>query len=124
MQTALYFAAFLVVTVGVAHSYLGERHILSRLFCREDLPKLFGSSRFTIRTLRFAWHLTSVAWFGFAAILVRLAHPPVTSDAVGLVIGCTFLTHFAIALSGSRGKHLSWLVFFAIGVIVIYASRA
>ena len=55
MQTALYFAAFLVVAVGIAHSYLGERYILIRLFRHEDLPKLFGSTEFTILTLRFAW---------------------------------------------------------------------
>ncbi|MDZ4164351.1 MAG: hypothetical protein U1C55_04420 [Smithellaceae bacterium] len=123
MQTALYFAAFLLVAVGIAHSYLGERYILIRLFRREDLPKLFGSPEFTIRTLRFAWHVTSVAWWGFAAILFLLAHPPATSSAVGLVIGCTFLAHFAIALAGSRGKHLSWPVFLAIGIIIIYATR-
>ena len=123
MQTALYFAAFLMVAVGIAHSYLGERYILIRLFRRENLPMLFGSPKFTIRTLRFAWHVTSVAWWGFAAVLVLLAHPPVRSSAVGLVIGCTFLAHFGIALAGSRGKHLSWPVFLAIGIIVIYATR-
>ena len=35
-----------------------------------DLPRLFGSDWFTRRTLRFAWHITSVAWLGFAALLV------------------------------------------------------
>lgn len=123
MQTALYFAAFLLVTVGIAHSYLGERYILMRLFRRNDLPKLFGNSEFTIRTLRFAWHITSVAWWGYAVILVLLARPAATSSAVGLVIGCTFLAHSAIALAGSRGKHLSWLIFLAIGIIAIYATR-
>jgi len=123
MQVALYFAAFLVVAVGIAHSYLGERYVLRRLSRREDLPKLFGSPGFMIRTLRFAWHVTSVAWWGFAAILVLLAHPPATSSAIGLVIGCTFLVHSAIVVAGSRGKHLSWPVFLAIGTIVIYATR-
>jgi hypothetical protein len=122
MQIALYTAALLLVFVGIAHSYLGERYILSRLFRRTDLPRLYGSSEFTIRTLRFAWHITSVAWVGFAAILVALARQPETSGTVGLVIGVTFLAHFAIVLVASRGKHLSWPVFLAIGVIVIYAS--
>ena len=123
MEIALYFAALLTILIGIAHSYLGERYILVRLFRRNDLPKLFGSSEFTIRTLRFAWHVTSVAWWGFAAILVLLAHPPLTPSALGTVVGLTFLAHFAIALGGSRGKHLSWIVFLAIGVIAIYATR-
>ena len=54
MRTTLYVAAFLIVAVGIAHSYLGERYILIRLFRRENLPELFGSAGFTIRTLRFA----------------------------------------------------------------------
>jgi len=123
MKTALYFAAFLTVAIGVAHSLLGEQYILTRLFRRDNLPKLFGSSDFTVQTLRFAWHLTTVAWWGFAAILILLAHPPLNLDAVGLVVGGTFLVHSAVALVASRGKHLSWPVFLAIGVITIYATR-
>lgn len=120
---ALYSAASLTAVLGVAHSYLGERYILVRLFRRDNLPKLFGSTDFTIRTLRFAWHLTSVAWWGFAAILGLLAQGPPTTSTLGLVIGCTFLAHFAIALAGSRGKHLSWIVFLAIGALAILATR-
>ena len=53
-------AALLAVLLAVAHSSLGERFILIRLLRRQDLPRLFGSDRFTRGTLRFAWHLTSV----------------------------------------------------------------
>jgi hypothetical protein len=121
---ALYAAAALLFAVGIAHSYLGERYILMRLFRREGLPALFGSSEFTTRTLRFAWHITSIAWWGLAGVLILLAHPPATPRAIGSVIGGTFLAHFAIVLVASRGKHLSWLVFLAIGVLVLYATRA
>ena len=123
MEISLYSAAFLAIAIGVAHSYLGENYILVRLFRRDDLPKLFGSSEFTVRTLRFAWHLTTIAWWGFAAILIVLANQPVDSSTIGLVIGCTFLVHFAIALVGSRGRHLSWLIFLSIGILTIYATR-
>jgi hypothetical protein len=123
MNALLYIAASLIVIVSVAHSYLGERYILVRLFRRNDLPKLFGSAAFTARTLRFAWHITSIAWLGLAAVLVVLAHPPASSSALGLVVGCTFLAHGVVALVGSRGKHLSWPVFLAIGILAIYATR-
>src|SRR5215213_8402746 len=118
MQPALYLAAFLVVAVGIAHSCLGERYILSRLFRRDDLVK-----GYTARVIRFAWHITSLAWFGFAAVLVLLANPPVTSSALGLVVGCTFLVHFAYVLIASRGRHLSWVAFLVIGIVAIYATR-
>lgn len=123
MDIALYGAAALTVAVAAAHSYLGERYLLMRLFRRQDLPKLFGSTEFTTRTLRFAWHVTSIAWLGLAAVLVALAHPPATPDVLGRIVGATFLAHAAVALAGSRGKHLSWPVFLAIGVLAVYATR-
>jgi hypothetical protein len=57
MSGLAFIAAGLAVLLGVAHSYLGERYILVRLFKRSDLPKLFGGQEFTRHTLRFAWHL-------------------------------------------------------------------
>jgi hypothetical protein len=124
VQIALYGAAFLIVIIGIAHSYLGERYILRRLERRRDaLPKLAGSVDFMASTLRFAWHITSIAWWGLAAVVVLLAHPPLDARSIGMMIGCTFLLHIAIALIASRGKHLSWPVFLAIGVLVIYATR-
>ena len=124
MQNYLYFAAFLAFGIGVLHSFLGEKYILMRLFRREDIPELFGSSDFTIRTLRFAWHLTTITWWGFAAIFILMAHPPLTLSEVSVVIGCVFIAHFLIAIFGSKGKHLSWIVFLVIGIISFYATSA
>ncbi len=124
LKIALYVAALLLGATGVAHSYLGERYLLMRLFRRNDLPKLFGSTDFTVRTLRFAWHVTTVAWLGFAAILVALAHPPVSPSTLGLIAGGTFMVHCVIALGGSRGRHLSWVAFLAVAIIAIYATRS
>lgn len=123
MDYALYAAAFLTVAIGIAHSYLGERYLLMRLFRRDNLPKLFGGDEFTKQTLRFAWHITSVAWLGFAALLVLLAQGEPSIRAVGMVIGVTFLVHCVIALVASRGRHLSWPVFLAIGLAAISGTR-
>ncbi|MFZ1375455.1 MAG: hypothetical protein WAS25_02555 [Geothrix sp.] len=117
MSIALYIAAFLLISVGVAHSYLGERYILIRLFRREDLPKLFGGTQFTTRTLRFAWHITTIAWWGFAAILLHLAQGSISRQVVAFAIGTTFLTTGLVTLTASRGRHLAWPVFIAIGII-------
>ena len=72
MSPPLLAAAVLAGLTGVAHSYLGERYILIRLFRRQDLPHLFGSDVFTRRTLRVAWHLTSIAWWGSAFLFWAL----------------------------------------------------
>jgi len=66
MRISLLMAAVLTILVAAAHSYLGERYILIRLLRRNDLPKLFGGVEFTKKTLRFAWHITSIAWLGLA----------------------------------------------------------
>ena len=122
MTTLLYIAAFFTFTIGVVHSVLGERYILIRLFRQKNLPKLFGDTEFTIQTLRFAWHITTVAWWGFAALLVLLAENTFTFQNLSIVLAVTFLVTSAIALVASRGRHLSWAVFLFIGGVGLYAS--
>lgn len=122
MTALLYIAAFFTFAIGVVHSVLGERYILIRLFRRNDLPKLFGGTEFTVLTLRFAWHITTIAWWGFAAILVLLAEQSFSFQNLSMVVAATFLTTSAIALVASRGRHLSWPVFLFIGVASLYAA--
>ena len=120
MTLMLYLAAVLFVLLGMAHSVLGEKYILVRLFRRKELPKLFGSTQFTARTLRFAWHITTVAWFAFAALLVLLGQGQLTSASALQVIGCAAIVSGLLPLIITRGKHLSWLVLFVIGGISLY----
>jgi hypothetical protein len=119
----LLIASALLVAIAAAHSYLGERYILIRLFRREDLPRLRGSDSFTKKTLRFAWHITSVAWLGFAAILVVLARHSMPASPVARVVGATFLVSAAVSGFGSRGRHYSWIVFLAIGLLAWFAPQ-
>jgi len=122
MRTGLVAAAVLIFVVGLAHSVLGERLILMRLFRRPDLPPLFGSSAFTARTLRFAWHLTTVVWWGVGALLLLSAQGALTEQRMLEVIAATTLASGLIALVGSRGQHLAWLAFFIIGGLVWQAA--
>ncbi len=122
MNSALYAAAALTVGIGIAHSWLGERYILIRLFRRGDLPQLFGGTEFTKNTLRFAWHVTTLAWLGLAGILVAIAGDVLTARNAGLIVGITFAAHFLIALIASRGRHYAWIVFLAISVLAITAT--
>lgn len=125
MNVLLVGAAVLVVLLGAAHSYLGERYILIRLFRRADLPQLFGSDVFTKRTVRFAWHLTTVAWLGLAALLLFIAQPSasVSVRSVGAAVGATAVVSAAVTLVGSRGRHLAWIVFLAVAAAAWLGSR-
>jgi predicted neutral ceramidase superfamily lipid hydrolase len=111
----LILAVILIVLVGLAHSVLGERYILTRLF-RQPLPEIFGSDEFTKMTLRFAWHITTVAWLGFAAILLLVQADQLSRVYTLLAISTVFSISATIALVASRGRHLSWLVFSAISI--------
>ncbi|HSP33150.1 MAG TPA: hypothetical protein VLU46_02415 [Thermoanaerobaculia bacterium] len=119
MRVSLLIAGALMVLLAVAHSWLGERYILIRLFRRQDLPKLFGGTEFTKRTLRFAWHITSVFALGFAALLWLL--PSWSGDVArgsAVIVAATSFACGVVALVGSRGRHLSWIVFFAVAALV------
>ncbi len=115
----LLLAVALLVCTGVAHSYLGERYILVRLFRRADLPRLFGGTAFTTGTLRFAWHLTTLAWWSLACLALMAGRGPITSAQVLLVVGLTALVSAAFPLYFTRGRHLSWIVFVLVGVLVL-----
>lgn len=118
MNACLITGAILAVMISFVHSYLGERYILTRLFRRVELPHLFGSDRFTRQTLRFVWHLASIAWLGFAGIMLSFTiTDPIVSRRVALqVISLTFTIHTFAALLSTRGRHLAWIVFLAISI--------
>ena len=119
MSVLLVVAAILIALLGMAHSYLGERYILVRLFRRTDLPSLFGGQAFTRHTLRFAWHLTTVAWLGLAGLLVVLGSASAGgAQRQARVIAATFAASGVVSLIGSRGRHLSWVVLFIVAVLV------
>ena len=115
-------AAVLAIAIGLIHSFFGEKYILIRLFKR-DLPKLLGSDWFTKRVLRFAWHLTTVAWFGLAAILLAVAYRPEQLAMISLYIVCVvFALSGLMAFVSSHGKHYSWIVFWSIAALSCYVA--
>jgi hypothetical protein len=117
----LIIGTILLLIIGIIHSYLGEKYILIRLFRREDLPKLLGSHWFTKRVLRFAWHLTTLAWWGFAAILYVLSTPNVNvQNEILIIIAVVFALSGIVSFSFTRGKHLSWMFFFIIAATSYY----
>ncbi|MBA3928906.1 MAG: hypothetical protein C0521_04860 [Xanthomonas sp.] len=118
-------AATLMILLGLAHSVLGERYLLIRLFRRPDLPKLFGGTAFTTRTLRFAWHLTTVIAWGLAAVVLQLQGlPDAGGRRIALILAITLGVSGLLPLVITRGRHLSWLVLFASGgLLLAWAMR-
>jgi hypothetical protein len=115
-------AAALIFVTGCAHSYLGERYILIRLFKRGNLPALFGGAEFTEGTLRFAWHITTVAWWAIALLLLLAHRGSLSTTTVLHVIAGAAVASAALPVVFTRGKHLSWVVFLVVAVLVFSAS--
>lgn len=111
-------AAFLLVLCALVHSILGEHYILRPLCRRDNLPKLLGTDVFTKGTLRFAWHITSFAWLGFAALLLLW---PLTAAEILYSISLVFICSGLFSAYYTQGKHLSWLVFFAVALLCVAA---
>ena len=120
----LYVAAILLVALGAAHSYLGERYILIRLFRLPNLPKLFGTTQFTTNTLRFAWHLTTLTWLGIAALLWQLAGRTLTPQSTAETIGLMAIASGILPMAFTGGRHLSWVILFSVGVLALWWAIA
>lgn len=111
----LLIAASILIILGVLHSVLGEKFILIRLFRRDNLPKIYGSDAFTKGTIRFAWHITSIAWFGFASLLFM--HSEGSSENILYVVSLVFLLSAALSAYFTKGKHFSWWLFLAVAIL-------
>jgi hypothetical protein len=118
----LLIAAVLIFLTGCAHSYLGERYLLMRLFSRGNLPKLLGGTEFTQGTLRFVWHITTVAWWAIALLLVLAHSGPLSTAGVLHVIAGAAVASATLPIFFTRGKHLSWVVFLVVAALVLYSA--
>jgi hypothetical protein len=107
MSAAIPIAVASLVLLAVAHSWLGERKLIGPLLATTAFPKLPLGAAFAKATLRFAWHLTSVAWLGLAYVLVRPEH---AAAAVAVVLAVSGAATFV----ATGGRHFAWAVF-AIG---------
>ena len=126
MNLPLLIGGALSALIGIAHSVLGERLLLAPLFERGDLPRLLGSTVFARRTLRFAWHLTTVLLLGIGSVVMALSMSPLERQAVSLLRGLavTFVACSLLSLIGARARHFSWWVFLLIAGLVWLGSSS
>lgn len=106
-----YIVAGALAVLAIVHSTLGERELLQPLFRQAwDV----GEPRWGVeRVLRFAWHLTSVAWLALAAIVLGVPTLPVV--AVFSVISAAMIFVMLRA-------HLAWPIFLLAGLAAVQAD--
>jgi hypothetical protein len=107
-------SAVLIAGLGLFHSVMGERYIVRRVMRREQ-PKLFGSDEFTKRTMRFAWHVTTLFAWAIAAVLILDPNREILLTVAGTMVLAAILT-----IVVSHGRHLSWLVELAVAALIAW----
>lgn len=131
-------AGALALLLGLAHSVLGELLLIRRLsndylppiapFSLIEMRKLglVGSTDLARRTLRFTWHLPTVLGWAFGAILLRLSmasSPGPDQEFVERAMALSVLSCSLIVLVCSKGKHLGWVAFLAIAILIWLGGR-
>ncbi|MEC9398183.1 MAG: DUF3995 domain-containing protein [Myxococcota bacterium] len=108
---ATYIAAGTIIFIAMLHSILGEIEILSPLFRAEWETAL---PRYAVeRILRFAWHLTSIAW-------IALGVAALGGGALDALGACA-LASAAVIFVMLRG-HLAWPLFLLCGSAALLAA--
>jgi hypothetical protein len=96
------------------------------LLSPQERSGILARSDFARHTLRGAWHLTSIAWWGSAAILAALALAPL--DPMGSVVleilGAVYAASAIVILVGCRGRHLAWPLLLLIAMAAWGAALA
>ena len=119
----LLIAAALTVLIGLYHSIAGEQRLIRPLLTMDTLPRLRGSTDFTRALIRTAWHITTLAWFGLAGILVVMDGQTGAGRTTILgIVAAVFAVSGAAALFFGRGRHLAWLAFLPIAGLSAFAA--
>jgi hypothetical protein len=121
-QSALILAAIVLFLTGAIHSYLGERVVFGRLFALPDLPLLRNDRTFTENVLRYAWHLTSLAWWGFAALLLVLAAGSPSPRTIGTFMAAMCLLSGLVIVFTAGRRHPAWPLFFLASAAIWYGT--
>lgn len=120
MNVPLLIAAILCFLIGAAHSLLGQKYVVDRIGKFEI--RLRGDAVFMQRVVTFAWHLTTVLFWGFGAILLNMSLGMHALIPDKTIVGWTFAVSALLALVGSRGRHYSWIVFTLIAILIFVSG--
>jgi hypothetical protein len=104
-------AGLCCLAAALVHSTVGERLFVRPIIARMDWSGLPLNPAFARRVVRLAWHVTSVTWLGFGAILLSPALGIHSAQVAYWVALATFGTAFLMTGAGTRWQHRGWPVF-------------
>ena len=113
----LYLAAASTVVTAFAHSYFGEKLLISKILLMHTGILAFERARVLIR---FAWHLTSLMWLVQAIALIDNA---IIIHDFKYIAG-TGAVHLIAGLYdcyATKGKHMGWPMLTATGLFCLLA---
>ncbi len=122
MNLWLLAGGLLLLGAAVAHSLLGEKLVLQRLFRRADgaeAQSRRASDDPTLpATLRLTWHSLSVTLLGFAGMMFTAAFRSggLAWPAALRLVAATFLALTVLSLVIARGRHIGWMWYAAAAV--------
>jgi|SRR3954447_7797554 hypothetical protein len=116
MNLRLIAAGVIAIFIAIVHSVLGEQRIVQPLLRSDAFAQYRSREWFVRRTFQLAWHLTSLLMVGFGALLIYYskAQPDVT---VLEIISGVFILSAVLTAGATKGKHLAWPLFLAVGVL-------
>ena len=101
--------AVVLIVIGFAHSWLGERVVLQPLV-KASLPRGPLPWQLMYPILRFGWHLGTLGWLALAAILLGLAPA---------LVGGAFALLSALVVFSVNRRHLAWPLFLVSGLALL-----
>lgn len=113
-------AALLIITVGIAHSIMGELALISPLKHVKDLPTPRGSVEQTWLVIRVTWHAPTLLWLGLASVLIWMEiHPGSASRPFLWMVAAVFSIASLVSVLTSPLGHVAWLYFFVIALLCL-----
>ena len=128
MNAPLLIAAATLFSIGTMHTVLAEWRGDRRLVRRIVQSTLFdtGDAQDVLarQVVRLAWHLTSLAWCGIAAVLATFAFAEQTWVVVATsrILSAVFFFHAALSLMLARGRHPSWYLFLIVSALAFLGT--
>lgn len=109
--------AVLLMGAALAHSLVGEKVVLRRLYRRggdrAEVGRRSVDDASTRRSIRLAWHSLSVSLVGFAMLLLTagLDHRAVAAgwNTLAPMIAATFAALTLLSLVIARGRDIGWM---------------
>ena len=117
MNIWLLLGALVLTGAAVAHSLVGEKVVLRRLYRRvgprAEEGRRAGDDPSTRRAVRLAWHSVSIALLGYAMLLFTAAFDQAAFGdrwaTVAQLLATTFAGLAVLSLVIAKGRHTGWM---------------